>query len=258
MFIWEDMNTAPFVISLCIILVLYVFLYYAFALVIKRKVPFIILTGFFICNILTFLFNLMYVFIMVSVLLAVFLLYMLYTNLGDFRSFLGNPFKVVNAKNAKPTVERLYDREELYNQINTAVLSLSHSKTGAIMTFEKNTTLKDIIKNGVSINAPVSSDMLLTIFYPGTRLHDGAVVIHNDTILAASVFFTPSTRPFAVKYGSRHRAAIGISEVSDSVTVVVSEETGRISIAVNGTLETVSQENFLTVFTNYMSTDLEE
>ncbi len=258
LFIWDNVSMAAFIISLCVILLLYALLYYAFGMVIRRKVPFVILTIFFVFNVITFLFDLLYVFVMVSVLLAVYLLYMLYTNLGDFRSFLGNPFKVVNAKNAKPSIERIYDREELYNQINTAVLSLAHSKTGAIITFERNTTLKDIIKNGIEVNAPVSSDLLLTIFYPGTRLHDGAVVIHNDTILAASVFFTPSTRPFAVKYGSRHRAAIGISEVSDSVTVVVSEETGRISIAVNGSLESVSTEKFLTVFTNYMSQDIPE
>ncbi|MCD8203523.1 MAG: diadenylate cyclase [Coprobacillus sp.] len=258
LYVWNSMSMAAFIISICAILLVYLLLFYSFGMVIKRKVPFIILTFFFVLNILTFIFNLMYVFIMVSVLLAVYLLYMLYTNLGDFRSFLGNPFKVVNAKNAKPSIERIYDREELYDQINTAVLSLAHSKTGAIITFERNTTLKDIIKNGIEVNAPVSSDLLLTIFYPGTRLHDGAVVIHNNTILAASVFFTPSTRPFAVKYGSRHRAAIGISEVSDAVTVVVSEETGRISIAVNGSLETVSTEKFLTVFTNYMSMDIPE
>ena len=80
-----------------------------------------------------------------------------------------------------------------------------------------------------------------------------AVVIHGNEIVAASVFFTPTTKPFAGKYGSRHRAAIGISEVSDAITVVVSEETGRISFAVNGDLEAVNQTNFLRVFENYMA-----
>ena len=103
------------------------------------------------------------------------------------------------------------------------------------------------------MHAPVSQELLLTIFYEGTRLHDGAVVIHGNEIVAASVFFTPTTKPFAGKYGSRHRAAIGISEISDAVTVVVSEETGRISFAVNGSLESVDQTIFLRVFENYMN-----
>ena len=108
------------------------------------------------------------------------------------------------------------------------------------------------MKNGVAVKAPVSTELLQTIFYPGTRLHDGAVVIHGNEIVAASVFYTPTTKAFAGKYGSRHRAALGISEISDAVTVVVSEETGRISFAVNGTLETVDQANFLRVFENLM------
>ena len=117
---------------------------------------------------------------------------------------------------------------------------------------------KDIIKNGVPVNAPLSPELLQTIFYEGTRLHDGAVVIHGNEIVAASVFFTPTTKPFAGKYGSRHRAAIGVSEVSDAVTVVVSEETGRISFAVNGDLEAVNQTNFRRVFETYMSDNSSE
>ena len=116
------------------------------------------------------------------------------------------------------------------------------------------------MKNGVPVHAPLSAELLLTIFYPGTRLHDGAVVVHGNEIVAASVFFTPSTAPFAGKYGSRHRAAIGVSEVSDAVTIVVSEETGRISIAANGELQMVDQSKFLMTFETYMadSTDNKE
>ena len=133
--------------------------------------------------------------------------------------------------------------------------SLSASKTGAIITFERTKSLKNLSRNGVDINAPVSSELLCTIFYPGTRLHDGAVIIHGNEILSAAVFFVPTTQPLAVSYGSRHRAAIGISEVSDAITVVVSEETGRISIAANGQLDPVDQDNFLRVFETYMSDD---
>ena len=175
----------------------------------------------------------------------------LFTNLGDFRSFLANPFKKSQIKNGKFEVEKIYNRELLYKTIETAVINLSKTRTGAIMTFEKNTSLADVIKNGVSVRAPVTAELLMTIFYPGTRLHDGAVVIHGNEIVAASVFYTPTTKPFAGKYGSRHRAALGIS-------VVVSEETGRISFAVDGHLDAVDQESFLRVFENYMDGVKEE
>ena len=109
------------------------------------------------------------------------------------------------------------------------------------------------MKSGTRIDAPVSAELLQTIFYPGTRLHDGAVIIRNDMIVAASVYYTPTTRPLTGKFGSRHRAAIGISETTDAVTVVVSEETGRISIAYEGELRTVGPDEFLTVFEDYMA-----
>ena len=83
------------------------------------------------------------------------------------------------------------------------------------------------------------------------------MIIHGNQIVAASVFFTPTTKPFAGKYGSRHRAALGISEISDAVTVVVSEETGRISIAVDGELNSVDQDSFLRVFETYMAEEIE-
>jgi len=92
----------------------------------------------------------------------------------------------------------------------------------------------------------------MTIFYPGTRLHDGAVIIRDNVIYAASVYYTPTTKALSGKYGSRHRAAIGISEISDSITIVVSEETGRISIAQNGELESVSPDKFIERLTEYM------
>ena len=124
---------------------------------------------------------------------------------------------------------------------------------GALLTFERKDKEKDIIKNGSKIDAPVTFEILVTIFYPGTRLHDGAVVICGNKIVAASVYYTPTTKPLTGKYGSRHRAALGISEISDAVTVVVSEETGRISIAYNGILESYSPDNFYKAFENIMN-----
>ena len=251
-FAWDN-GVAYFIISLISILLIYGLMFFVITKVAKRTVSFIFLGVSAVLFLTGFFFNLLYVCILVGFISAAGLAACFFANLGDLRKFIANPFSRVTAKAANFGIEKIYDTQLLYKNIETAVVSLSNARIGAIMTFEKNTSLKDIIKNGVPVHAPVTSEILLTIFYPGTRLHDGAVVIHGNEIVAASVFFTPTTKPFAGKYGSRHRAAIGISEISDAVTVVVSEETGRISFAVNGDLEAVNQTNFLRVFENYMA-----
>lgn len=151
-------------------------------------------------------------------------------------------------KSPKNKQNNLQDRKQLYKIINTTVSMLSSAKIGAIMTFERKNSLDDYIKQGVKVNAPVSSELLTTIFYPGTTLHDGAVIIRGNTIEAASVYYTPTVKALGGKYGARHRASLGISEVCDAVTVVVSEETGRISLAIDGELVAVNRENFLQAF----------
>jgi len=151
----------------------------------------------------------------------------------------------VSAKESANTSE---ERKQLYKIINNTVSALSTSKTGAIMTFEKNNSLDEFINKGVKVNAPVSMELLTTIFYEGTTLHDGAVIIRGNEIMAASVYYIPTVRAMNGKYGARHRASLGISEVCDALTVVVSEETGRISLAIDGELQAVTRENFLQVF----------
>lgn len=171
------------------------------------------------------------------------------TNDSEYRYYILN-----NVRSRKKRMkDATLSKEELYKMIAETTKSLSRTKTGAIMTFEKTTNLNDIIKNGTILNAPVCQELLMTIFYPGTRLHDGAVVIRGDTILAASVYYTPTTRALTGKYGSRHRAAFGISEISDSVTIVVSEETGRISLAYKGRLESCTYDSFLNDFVELMN-----
>ena len=251
-FAWEVMPLAAFIVSLVLLLGMYGFLFFMYSKIIKRTAGYLFISISCGSVLTAFLLNLNYVFIMLIGMSVVGVTISLFTNLGDVRQFLANPFKGSRIKSGKFEVEKIYNRELLYKTIEKATLALSKSRIGAIMTFEKNTSLADVIKNGVAVKAPVTAELLMTIFYPGTRLHDGAVVIHGNEIVAASVFYTPTTKPFAGKYGSRHRAALGISEISDSVTIVVSEETGRISFAVNGNLESVDQENFLRVFENYM------
>lgn len=161
--------------------------------------------------------------------------------------------KIAFSKNRnKGGAERIYDRELVTQKVSIAVENLSRTKTGALITFEMGDKFNDIVKSGTMVESPISPELLVTIFYPGTRLHDGAVVIRKDEILAASVYYSPTTKPLTGKYGSRHRAAIGISEVTDSVTVVVSEETGRISIAYKGELIPVSQDKLLTTLQEYL------
>lgn len=161
----------------------------------------------------------------------------------------GRLFKGQRRKNL---AERIYDRKAVAEKVSQAVESLSKTKTGALITFEKQDKLNDVVKSGTILNAPITAELLTTIFYPGTRLHDGAVVIRGDEILAASVYYTPTTKPLTGKYGSRHRAAIGISEKSDSITLIVSEETGRISLAVKGELIPVNHDNILRTLEDYL------
>ena len=250
---WEGQPLGNFLVGLFFIIVVYALLIACVSKVVRRKSGLIIALIAFGLTILAYILNSMIAVIIINVIFGGIIAVYGFANLGDLRFFIANPFRKTTAKTTNFGIERIFDRQTLYKQLETAVIQLSNTRTGAIITFEKNTSLKDIMKNGVPVHAPLSAELLLTIFYPGTRLHDGAVVVHGNEIVAASVFFTPSTAPFAGKYGSRHRAAIGVSEVSDAVTIVVSEETGRISIAANGELQMVDQGKFLMTFETYMA-----
>lgn len=165
----------------------------------------------------------------------------LFVNAGVIRKYVAMPLKK-HASSAKVKGEE--DKEKLISDLCSAVDWLSKTKTGALITFEKTTPLDDFMKSGTTINCPVTPEIIETIFYEGTRLHDGACVIRGNTIVAAAVYYTPSTKAIMGKCGARHRAALGISEVSDSVTIVVSEETGRIAIAHGGIMDNVKFDEF--------------
>ncbi len=139
---------------------------------------------------------------------------------------------------------------DTFNQIITAVKDLSITKTGAIIVIEKNVGLAEFIETGIKIDAKVSPELLKTIFWTGTPLHDMAVIINKDKIAAARVQL-PLAEEGSIEgaeLGSRHRAAIGITMSSDAVVVVVSEETGIISVARNGKLERNLTESQLRSF----------
>ena len=115
---------------------------------------------------------------------------------------------------------------------------LSKTRTGALMVLEREDDVNSYSDVGTQLDAIVSTELLLTIFHPNTPLHDGAVVIEGDTIRSAGVLLPLTEDPkLSWKYGTRHRAAIGMSEVSDSACLVVSEETGDVSIALDGSLK---------------------
>lgn len=135
------------------------------------------------------------------------------------------------------------ERERLVDELVKACADMSKTKTGALISLEQGHSLSDFIKTGTQMNSVVTSELLCSIFVPGTPLHDGAVIIQGVKIACAAAYFPPTTKDFPSSYGARHRAAVGISEITDSVTIVVSEETGNISIAEGGKLSIVSDKS---------------
>lgn len=128
-------------------------------------------------------------------------------------------------------------QEKTVESIIKAADYMAKRRIGALISIERETGMSDYIETGISLNSKISSELLINIFIPNTPLHDGAVIIQKNNVAAAACYLPLSESPFISKeLGTRHRAALGISEVTDSVTVVVSEETGGISLTKNGEL----------------------
>ncbi len=140
------------------------------------------------------------------------------------------------SKNSRRNFED--DSEKLVSEIVQTVVDLSRRRVGALIVFERQTGLQDVIETGTQLNAEISAPLLENIFEPNTPLHDGAVVIRDDQIMAAACIL-PLAEASGVsrELGTRHRAAIGISENTDAAVLVVSEETGIVSLATDGTLK---------------------
>ena len=136
-------------------------------------------------------------------------------------------------------------KEGIY-KIAIAVVELAKNSTGALIVIERDIKIKDIISTGVEINAEISPQLLVNIFVPNTPLHDGAVVISDNKIVAGACMLPlAGDSDIAKELGTRHRAAIGISKESDSIAIVVSEETGKISVAKDGVLIADIREDVL-------------
>lgn len=128
--------------------------------------------------------------------------------------------------------------ESIYDEIVLAATTLASTKTGALIVIERNVGLKGIVDAGVRLDADLSYDLIVSIFNPASPLHDGAIIIRDDRIAAASCFLPLSLNPLLSKdLGTRHRAALGITEDSDAVAIVVSEETGLVSFVRRGRIK---------------------
>lgn len=147
------------------------------------------------------------------------------------------------------------EKVETISVICNTIDYLSKRRIGALITFERKDSLESLISKAITINADITQEILTTIFTPGTACHDGGVIIQNNKILCAGAYY-PLTDNYSIPtyFGTRHRAAIGISEKYDALTIVVSEETGNVSIAVGGNIQTqLANERVSELLNGYLS-----
>ena len=140
--------------------------------------------------------------------------------------------------------------ERLVKELDKAIQYMSKRRIGALITIQQNTGLEDYIETGIPIDADVSGELLINIFIPNTPLHDGAVIIRDNRIAVAAAYLPLSESSLIPKeLGTRHRAAVGISEVTDALTLVISEETGGVTITLNNHLiRDLTREDYLKLF----------
>ena len=143
---------------------------------------------------------------------------------------------IFNFDSSKEAEARFSDKT--VNELVKAVFEMAKVKTGALIVLEKNTPLNEYERTGITLDSVLTSQLLINIFEKNTPLHDGAVIVRGDRIVSATCYLPLSDNLFLSKeLGTRHRAAVGISEVTDSLTIVVSEETGAVSVAAQGELK---------------------
>lgn len=159
---------------------------------------------------------------------------------------LGNKNLISDIFSVSDVGENQAFTERTVNEIVRATFEMAKVKTGALIVIERKVSLREIERTGIEINGVVSSQLLINIFEHNTPLHDGAVVIRGNRVTAATCYLPLSDNMMISKaLGTRHRAAVGISETTDSLTIVVSEETGRVSLVENGSLQKISDAETL-------------
>jgi diadenylate cyclase len=145
-----------------------------------------------------------------------------------------------------PILGLFFREERIINEISEAVFSLAQKKIGALIAIEREIGLKPYVESGVSLDSKITSELINTIFMPHTPLHDGGIVIENGRISAAGCLFPLSQNPKISKaLGTRHRAAVGLTEETDALVIVVSEETGTVSLTREGKLMRNIDKDFL-------------
>lgn len=140
--------------------------------------------------------------------------------------------------------------QTIFDEISKASFMLSDKRIGGLIVLQKNVGIKTVIESGIPIKSDISAELIVTIFNPASPLHDGAVVISNDQIVAAKCLLPATTREIGPHFGTRHRAAVGLSEESDAIIVVISEETGDVRIVYDGDLLRMAKEEDLKVKLN--------
>ncbi len=159
---------------------------------------------------------------------------------------VGRSAPVLMRRNDNTTMQRLI------SEVVKAVEQMADRRTGALIVFEGATGLAELIDRGVAVDAEISAELLTTIFFPNTALHDGAVIVTGDRVAAASCVLPLTQRVLSdSQLGTRHRAAIGVTEGSDALSVVVSEETGNISVARNGRILRIESGRLRTLLSDF-------
>ena len=246
----SDLSSHPWqIVTFVLDITIVIFLLFYFVKVAKKSRVWQLLKGIVLLIIITILSN-------------VFELRLLYFILTSFMSYGVIALLIIFQPELRRAIEQLGSRtftrlfgmdksikdktkEDIYKVV-IAVEEMAKSKTGALIVFERDIKIQDIIETGIKLDAEISPQMLVNIFVPNTPLHDGAVVISNNKIAAAACVLPLSDdTSIAKELGTRHRAAIGISKESDSIVVVVSEETGKMSIAKDGSLIADLREDVL-------------
>ena len=180
---------------------------------------------------------------------VVYLLFMTFTE------DISKVFKKTGIKSSKQKTMTV--NNDLADHLYQSVEYLSRNRIGALITVERKVDLSKIINKALMLNADVSKELLTSIFVPNTPLHDGAVIIRGNKILCAKAYYPSSKRTdLPMHFGTRHRAAIGISEQSDAFTIIVSEETGHVSITINKEIEyNISRETLNLYFEKFLKID---
>lgn len=160
----------------------------------------------------------------------------------------------------KKSKKIIQEESSMIDAFDKAIQYMSKRKIGALITIERNTGLDDYIETGIPINASITGELLINIFIPNTPLHDGAVIIKNQKIAVACAYLPLSESSLIPKaFGTRHRAAVGISEVSDAITIIVSEETGDVSLTLNNELlPHLTQEEYLKILSQELVKEKED